>query len=134
TDIAQCETAVPLPQYPTTEIAQSAKGLEEEMAKKIGKIIEDTHNKAIFTNLIMRYQNFGLLGKRIVLIAKTLDKQFSCNLEGLAKKTAKKLQAHVKLGNKRIAGEVTDDEYKNHWKSLVGSAKSLLEKAEEAID
>ena len=98
TDITKCETAVPLPQYPTAEIAQSAKGLEEEMAKELGKIIEDTHNKTIFTNLIMRYQSLDTMGKRMVLIVKTLDKQFNCNLEALAQGTAEKLHAHVKLG------------------------------------
>ena len=129
TDIAKCETAAPLPPLPIAAIAKNASKLGKA---KIDAIIEyrDTNTN---TNLIMRYQNLDVMGTRMVLIAQTLDKQFSCNLEGLAKKTAKKLQAHVKFGPKWIAGKVTDDEYKKHWKSLLGSANSLAEKAEEVM-
>lgn len=84
--------------------------------------------------LVMRYQNLDAMGKRIVLIAKTLDKQFSCNLGSLAQKTAKRLEAHVKLGYNYFEGKITEDAYKKHWKSLVKSAMALAEKAEEVAD
>lgn len=130
TNIMKCETAVPLTPLPIVELAKFGPKLGKE---KVDKIIEyrDINTS---TNLIMRYQNFDVLGERIVLIAKTLDKQFSCNLEALAQKTAKKLHAHVKLGPKWIEGEVTREEYIKRWKSLVGSAKSLAEKAEDVMD
>ncbi len=66
--------------------------------------------------------------------AKTDDKKCGCNLGELARKTNKKLQAHVKLGNEWVAGEVTDDQYKKHWKSLLKKATTLADKTEEAID
>ncbi len=130
TDIAKCETAVPMTPLPIMELFKSGPGLGKVVVDEIIK----SHNTHTRADLIMRYQNIDARGKRIVLISKTLDKQFSCNLGDLAHKTAKKLEAHGKLGWKWIPGEITDKEYKRRWKSLVKSAMSLAEKAEEVVD
>lgn len=132
TNILKCETATPLPPLPIEGVVNSALKLEEIM--EIINRVDFIRSVNVHTNLIMRYQNLDVMGTRIVLIAKTLDKQFSCKLGNLAQKTANKLKAHVELGPKWIEGEVTHDEYIKHWKSLVGSAKSLVKKAEEVTD
>jgi hypothetical protein len=130
TDIAKCETAVQLTPLPLAELAKTA----PELDKTKLKIIIEYYNKNTMTNLIMRYQNLEAMQSRIVLTAKILDKQFGSNLGFLAQQTAEKLQEHVKLGSKFIAEEITNDEYREHWKSLLDSAISLAEKAEEVAD
>lgn len=130
TDIAKCETASLLTPLPVAELVKTASKLGKT---KVEAIIE-YHNRNTRVNLIMRYQNLDAMQSRIVLMAKTLDKQSGSNLGCLAQQTAEKLQEHVKLGGKFIAGEMTDSEYKEHWKSLVDSAISLAEKTEEVVD
>ena len=128
-DIAKCETEVPLTPLPVEELVKSAADLGKA---KVEAIVE-YHNRNTRANLIMRYQNLDAMRVRIVLIANGLDKQSGSNLGYLAQQTSEKLEEHVKLGWKFIAGEKTDNEYKEHWKSLVDSAMTLAEKAEEAM-
>lgn len=129
-NIAKCETEAPIAPLPVEELVKSARDLGKE---RVEAIIE-YHDRNRRTNLIMRYQNLEAMRTRIVLIANSLDKQSGSNLGYLAQQTSEKLEKHVKLGLKFIAGEITDDEYKEHWKSLVDSAVALAEKAEEATE
>jgi len=128
-DIARCETAAALAPLPVVELAKSA----SELGKGKIEAVFEYRNRNTRTNLIMRYQNLDAIRTRIVLMAKQLDKQLGSNLGLLAQQTGEKLEEHVKLGWKFIAGEMSDDEYKEHWKSLVDSAMALAEKAEENI-
>lgn len=130
TDIVQCETSAPLTPLPVTELAKSAK----ELGKKMAETIIIARDRNIRTNLIMRYQSLGIMRERMVLMAKKLDKQFGCSIGDLAQETAKKLEAHIDLGRQFITEEITDDEYKEYWQSLVDSANSLAEEAEKAGD
>lgn len=129
-DIAKCETTSQLTPLPIAELAKSA----SELGKEKVKTIIEYHNRNTKANLIMRYQNLDAMQSRIVLMAKILDKKFGTNLGCLAQQTAEKLQKHIKLGLKFINDEISDDEYREHWKSLVDSAINLIEKAEEAIE
>jgi len=129
-DITKCESAVPLTPLPIEELIKSASELGKE---KVDAIIE-YHNRIPKVNLIMRYQALDAMGTQIVLIAKGLDKQLDSKLEYLAQQTAKKLTKHTKLGFKFVAGEVTDEKYKSHWKALVKMATALAEEAAELMD
>lgn len=128
-DITRCETAVPLTPLPVEELAKLTSKLEKE---KIETIVE-YHNRVPRANLVMRYQSLGAMRTRTVLMAKQLDEQLGSNLGDLAQQTGEKLEEHVKLGWKFVAGEISDGEYKEHWKSLADSAIALAEKAEETI-
>ncbi len=128
-DIARCETAAPLTPLPVVELAKSA----SELGKGKIEAIFEYRNRNTKTNLIMRYQNLEAMRTRILLMAKQLDKQLGSNLGCLAQQTSDKLEEHVKLGEKFIAGEMSDDEYKEHWESLVDSAMALAKEAEENI-
>jgi hypothetical protein len=128
-DIARCETAAPLTPLPVAELAKSA----SELGKGKIEAIFDYRNRNTRTNLIMRYQSLATMHTRIVLMAEQLDKQLGSNLGLLAQQTSEKLEKHVKLGGEFIAGEMSDDEYKEHWQSLVDSAMALAKEAEESI-
>ena len=141
--IVKCETADPLPPFPIEEllkpVTKQGKGkvavtIENQTIISRYDLIIKAREANIRTNLIMRYQDFEASGKRIVLIAKMLDKQFSCNLGDLAQETSEILEAHVNLGSEWIKEKVTDDKYEKHWRLSVGSAKSLAEKAEEVAE
>jgi len=71
TDIAKCETSVPLTPLPIVELIKSLPQLDKT---KVDMIFE-YHNRNPRINLIMRYQNLDAMGKRMVLISKSLDKQ-----------------------------------------------------------
>ena len=129
-DIAKCETEIPLTPLPVVELTKSAPELGKE---KVEAILE-YRNRNTRVNLIMRYQNLEAMKTRMVLMAHRLDRQLGSNLGSLAQQTSDKLQEHVELGWKFIAGEITDNEYKEHWKSLVDSAMALAEKTEEVTD
>jgi len=129
-DIAKCETNVPLSPLPVEELAKSAAELGKE---KVEGIIE-YHNRTTRTNLIMRYQSLDAMGKRIVIMANSLDKQMGTNLGTFTQQTSEKLEEHVKLGWQFIAGEISDSEYSKHWKSSVDAAMALIEEAENAIE
>jgi hypothetical protein len=129
-DIAKCETDAPLAPLPIVDIVKLAPELGKE---KVGAILDYriTNSK---TNLIMRYQSLEAMKPRIIVMANRLDKQLGTDLGTLTQQTADKLEEHVELGWKFIKEEITDTEYKEHWKSLVNSALALAEKAEQVID
>jgi len=128
-DIVRCETAVPYTPVSALELHRSLPKLQQEQIEAIF----ESHESSAKTNLIMRYQNLVVVRPRIVLMAKQLDKELGSNLELLAQQTGEKLGEHVELGAKYITGEMSEDEYKEHWESLRDSATVLAEKAEEMI-
>ena len=117
-NIVQCEMGDPLPLPP------------EKRVEEIFKYYERT----IKINLMMSYEKLMLMGTRIVLTARRLDKQSGSELEGLALQTYGKLSEHVGLDSKFVGGEVSSSEYKKSWIALKNSAGELSEKAEEAME
>ena len=128
-DIVRCETAVPYTPVSALDLHRSLPELRQEQIEAIFK----SHESSGKTNLMMRYQNLGVVRPRIVLMAKQLDKELGSNLELLARQTTEKLHEHIELGPKYIKGEMSEDEYSKRWESLRGSATALAEKAEEMI-
>jgi len=128
-EVVKCETVTSLTPLPALELHRSVARLGKERVESIFAY----HERNRRVNLIMRYQNLEVVSPRIVLMTKQLDKELGSNLELLAQQSAEKLEEHVKLGGEFVGGKMSDEEYKQRWESLVGSATALAAKAEELI-
>ncbi|MBA7672037.1 hypothetical protein ES703_80208 [subsurface metagenome] len=133
-DIAECETAAPIAPLWNAEllgaVAEITKDRSVELGEKVVEVMTETHDKNLKTNLMMRYQSLATREKQVVLIAKWIDKQLGSKLGCLAQQTADKLSEHAEMGLKFVGGEITDEQYKTRWESLLEMATQLAEEAE----
>lgn len=125
-DIVKCESESQIPILPVPELFN----LEAPAAKLTVEHI----NAVTRVNLAMRYQSLDAKSEYIKGVAKKFDKNFGGNLLPLVKRTANKLASNIEMVTKGIKGEVSEEDYKSHWESLVRSALTLVNKADQFVD
>jgi len=126
TDVAKCESLSPISELPILDFRTAGKEL-------VDAAIEH-RSKVAIAALGLRYQAIDTRSESIKIVAKKLDKSLGSNLHSAVRTTAKKLDTNIVINNKRLKGEATDQEYEEHWRSLVRSAVALSKKATSLID
>lgn len=124
-DIAKCESLSQVPLLPVLGFKIAGKALAEAFI---------AHSERVsIANLGLRYQAIDARSENMKIIAMKLDKSLGSDLNSAVCRTAQKLDKHLKIIEKQIRGAATAEEYaeeyKEHWLTLVESAKALAKKA-----
>ena len=125
-DIAKCESELPLPFLPVPELFR--------LGEKSAKVAVEHINAVTRVNLALRYQTLDAKSEYIKSIAKKFDKNFGGNLLPLVEQTANKLAENIIIINKLVKGDASEEDYKKNWKSLIESALTLVNEADQFVD
>lgn len=125
-DIAKCESLSELTVLPVLSFKAAGRALADALIEHA--------NRVALSNLGLRYQAIGTRSEYIKTVAKKLDKSLGSNLLSAVRRTAKKLDTNIDINMQRIKGKATDQEYAEHWHSLLKSAVTLAKKAVNLID
>lgn len=125
-DIAKCEFLTELTVLPVLSFKAAGRALADALIEHA--------NKVALGNLGLKYQTISTRSEYIKTVAKQLDESLGSKLHSAVSKTAKKLDTHKDITMKHIEGKVSDQEYKEHWLTLLKSAIALTKKAAKLID
>lgn len=120
-DVRKCESLSQLPMLPILDFKTAGQQLADVL-------VEHT-NRVTIANLGLRYQAIDARSEDMKIVAKKLDKSLGSNLYSAVHRTAKKLGKNLEMIDKLLKGGITEQEYKDHWLSLVKSANALAKKA-----
>ena len=126
TDVRKCESLSQLPVLPILDFKTAGQQLANALVLHT--------NRVTIANLGLRYQAIDARSEDMKIVAKKLDKSLGSNLHSAVHRTAKKLDKNLEMIDKLLKGEITEQEYKEHWLSLVKSAKALAKKAVNLLD